>query len=223
MDPAAAARCRRSTVRQRGRDADRPVAPRRFRATLRALRRRSWRAPRTARDAWTAGIGRRGPDRRVPRPGAVLRARACAVAAGLPALAGRRRDRGQARFRRAPARRSPHHDRTRRQGAGGADRLPARHDAASRPADRHAVDRCRSAAAVASAQGIQHRLLRRRATHAAPARAAGIPPAALCRADPGARPALCLRLAERPGRKRGANLAYALWGRLDGIGATFRV
>ena len=53
-----------------------------------------------------------------------------------------------------------------------------------------------------------------RADSAAPARAAGIPPPALCRADPGAGPALRLRLgnARRQGRRM---LAHAVPGRLE--------
>ena len=77
------------------------------------------------------GAGGRRPDRRVPDAGARLRARAPAVAAGLPALAAARRRRDQARPGPGRARRGAGHDRARRQGAAGADRVPAGHAAAA--------------------------------------------------------------------------------------------
>ena len=76
-------------------------------------------------------LARLGPeaadaDRRVPQPGARLRRRRAAVAAGLPRLAARGHPRDQARHGAGP-RRGARDDRARRQGPGGADRVPARH------------------------------------------------------------------------------------------------
>ena len=68
--------------------------------------------------------GRR--HRRAAQPGAGLRRERRAVPAGLPELAARGHPRHQARHG-AGARRGARHDRARRQGPGGADRVPARH------------------------------------------------------------------------------------------------
>ena len=109
------------------------LGPRRFHPALRALRRNP-RRPGGGRRAMLRTPRARGgrPDRGVPRAGAGLRARARALAAGLSALARGRRHRGQARFRRAAARRGAHPDRARRQGSRSAGGLSARYDAAAR-------------------------------------------------------------------------------------------
>ena len=79
--------------------------------------------------AQDAGASRRRGGRRhrrAPQPGARLRRRRRALPAGLPQLAARGHPRHQARHG-AGARRGARHDRARRQGPGGAHRVPARH------------------------------------------------------------------------------------------------
>src|SRR5207247_474475 len=102
---------------------------------------------------------------------------------------------GQARFRGTAARRGPRPDSARRQGARSPNRDPAGYDAAAETAGYIAVDRARGAAVVASAGRIHRPGLHYRARGGAPARTAGISPPALCRPQPGAGPALYLRLA----------------------------
>ena len=137
---------------------------------------------------------------------------------------GRGRHRGQARPRREPARRSAHHDRARRQGAGGAGRVPAGHDAVPEQPGRGCSGATRTGCRSGAARGESADAAIAPARRPAPAPAAGIPAPALCRDDPGAGPALCLRLEERSGGAGGAVLARAVRGRLDGIagGVPFR-
>ncbi len=87
--------------------------------------------------------------------------------------------------------------------------LPDRPDATAVERERTG---CRCGARAAS---WRRPFYTRRARGAAPAPAAGIPAPALRRADPGAGPALCLRLAEPAAGARGAVLARAVPGRLD--------
>ena len=87
---------------------------------------------------WQRLLGRLGPEAEDPVDEflisrARLRAHACAIAAGLPALAGRGLGGDQARPRTERARRGARHDGARRQGAAGADRDHARYHGAAAP------------------------------------------------------------------------------------------
>src|SRR5205823_12519269 len=100
-----------------------------------------------------------------------------------------------ARFRGAAARRGPNPDGAWRQGARSPDRVSAGYDAAAETARNIVVDRARGAAVVAPAGRIHCPGLHCRTRGGAPARAAGISASPLCRPQPGAGPALYLRLA----------------------------
>src|SRR6266700_4222902 len=93
------------------------------------------------------------------------------------------------------ARRGPHPDRAWRQGTRSADRLSSRHDAAAESAGDAVMDRAGRVAAVVSSARPCRPVLHGGEARLAGASAAGIPAAVLCRAQPGAGPALHLRLA----------------------------
>ena len=115
-----------------------------------------------------AGTGGGRADRRVPQQGAGLRCRRAADAARVSRLAARGQPRDQARHGAGP-RRGARHDRARRQGAGGADRVPAGHllDAIGAAAGRAAAagvgDAAVGPAAAVPVAGEGHEQGRRRA------------------------------------------------------------
>ena len=151
-----------------------------------------------------------GRHRRVPQPGARLRRRRPAVAAGLLELAARRHPRGEARHG-AGQRRGARHDRARRQGTGGARRVPARHllhpvgAVAREPPEARRRGAAVQHAGALPVAGEGDERSRCRAAGQGGGGAGGdgrAQPAALRGADARARPALCGGLRGREPRRR---------------------
>ena len=201
-----------SALCRRGRNAETVAVARRLHAAVRVLRLdpRSRGRPRQVPRAARPG-GRRSA-RRAAQSGARLRRREPALAHRLPGLPARDRARGEARHGPRPQR-GARDDRARRQGARGADRVPARHlhDGCGR-AGQHAPRSVGAGAARGRREQAlrvgreRHRFARghdRGAQRAQPARGRGAPPAALRRHDAGARPALRRGLRGQDGQSQG--------------------